>query len=150
MKMKLGNFLKIAFILCGITLLASSCTEDKYYTDPSIETQWEITEFTINKGDWKWDENDASYYYDFDYKELTPFIAEKGAVLASTLIDGTYRPLAYTTYFINEKGQYCAETINYEYGAGFVRFNISTLDLFENTKINFQPNTFKFKVTLIW
>lgn len=149
MKTKLTNLLKITLAVCAMLLFSNSCTEEKdiYIDNP---TKWHTHDFKVSKGDWKWDDKDASYFYEFSYPELTNFVATAGTVTAATLIDGTYRPLEYTTYFLNENGQYCAETVNFEYGTNFVRFNIVTLDLFDNAKLNFQPNTFQFKVNLSW
>lgn len=143
MKDKMFNFFKLTLILSGILLLSNSCTKEK-------ENYWSVNDFTVQQKEWLWEKSDNSYFFEFtNYNELSASVANNGSVSATVLIDGTYRPLPYTTYFINEKGQYCAETINFEYGIKYIRFNISSLDLFDNTPVSFQPISHRFKVTLI-
>lgn len=159
MKMKLGNFLKIAFILCGITLLASSCTEDKYYTDPSIQTKWNIFKLTVNesgKESWKWDDNRKLYYCELDVPSLSEKIAIDGAVLISRDFgDNIFKPLANTEYYYqaptgDNKGYYYSETVSFDYSPGIIVFYVQASDLFGNTEWTYVPPIMDFKVTFIY
>ncbi|QIK59089.1 hypothetical protein G7050_04230 [Dysgonomonas sp. HDW5A] len=148
MTKKLLNLTKVALLIFSISFLLGSCTKDNYIDNP---TQWDVRDFVVRENMWLWDPVDECYYCEFTHNQLTNFVAENGAVTASTLIDATFRPLAFTTYFWDEKSHYVSETINFEYGANFIRFNITASDLFDNVNVNtFKPGEYIFKTTLIW
>jgi len=147
MSSNLYTFSKIGFFFIAMTFLLSSCTEEKYYEDPSIETTWHIEYIPVESNQWQWDNTDKCFYYEKrNFEKLHEDLAEEGAVLAATLINGTYRPLAFTEYYTEH-----AETVNYEYGVNFIRFNVTASNLFgETLGANFAPGKYDFKVTLIY
>lgn len=146
MNKKLHTISKIGLLLFAVTLLLSSCTEEKYYEDPSIETTWHTEYIDVSSSQWQWDNVDKCFYYEYkNFKKLHADLAEHGAVLAATLLNGTYRPLAFTEYY----GDY-SETFNYEYGVEFIRFNVTASDLFGNAVEDYKPLSYSFKVTLIY
>lgn len=152
MTRKLLNLSKIALLAFSISFLLGSCTKENF-TDVYIDnpTQWDARDFVVNENMWLWDSKDECYYCEFNHPLLTEFVAEEGAVSASAFIDGTFRPLAFTTYFWDEKSHYVSETINFEYGTNFIRFNVTASDLFDNVNVStFKPGKYTFKTTLIW
>lgn len=147
MKKRLQNFTKVALLLLGVTFILNSCTEEKYYDS----TSWQTIPFTVEKADWKWDDVDECYYYEFSVPEMTSYIAEKGVITGAVLLDGTYRPLEYSYYFYDDVNKmYIEETVNFEYGKNFVRFNVKSLDLFDGTAPTYLPNKHIFKITMVW
>ncbi len=147
--MKVTTLTKIGLLVFSLTFVFSSCTkdgDDVYIDNP---TQWTVKDFPVEQNMWKWDSADECYYYETNYSALTNDIAEDGAVLVSAFMT-TFRPLPFTHYFYDENGGYLAETINYEYWAGGIRFNVTALDLFDNTPATYLPPKYLFKVTLIY
>lgn len=146
MRKQIMKLSKIGFLVLSVLLVLSSCTkeEEYYYSDTDIYTE----DFTVVGGDWAWDSSDYSFYYSFDYSEISSNVVNNGTVQVTALIGGSYRALPYTRYFI-ENGKEYAETINFEYNTGYIRFNVVALDAFETALQNYKPETFKFRVTII-
>ncbi len=143
---------KVTLLVLSISLLFGSCTkevtEEVYMDNP---TQWDVRDFVVNENMWLWDPVDECYYFQFPYSALSDFVAENGVVTVSAYIDGTFRPLAFTSYFYDEKSHYVSETVNFEYTTNFIRFNVTASDLFDNINVNtFKPGKYTFKATLIW
>ena len=115
-----------------------------------VSTQWKIFNLAVQQNHWQWDSVDECYFYEFPIPELTEFVVEDGAVLAQVLL-GSYRSLAFTAYYYDTGAQmYYAETISYEYTKGYIRFNVASSDLFDNTPVTYLPQEYDFKVTLMW
>lgn len=151
MTKKILNLSKIALFIFSISFLLGSCTKETFIENPAIETQWDVRDFVVRDNMWLWDPVDECYYCEFTHNQLTDFVAEDGVVSVSAFIDGTFRPLAFTTYFYDTQSHFVSETINFEYGARFIRFNVTASDLFDNVNVNtFRPGTYTFKTTLIW
>lgn len=151
MTKKLLKLTKVALLIFSISFLLGSCTKEYYTNDTIHETQWDVRDFVVSPNMWIWDSKDECYYCEFTHPMLSEFVAEDGAVSASAFIDGTFRPLAFTSYFYDEQSHYVSETINFEYGTNFIRFNITASDLFDNVNVStFKPGAYTFKTTLIW
>lgn len=145
MKKQLLNFGKIVILLFSFLFVFNSCSDNdtKY-----IETNWKTINFTVNQNDWRWDNTDECYYYDFDVPELSQFIVTDGLVDAAVLL-GSYRPLSFTANYYDETNKvFYSEVINYEYATGSIRFNVTSSILFDNAI--YKPQTYNFKVTLVW
>ena len=123
---------------------------DGYDGKDGESTRWKILNLTVQQNHWQWDNVDECYFYEFPIPELTEFVVEDGAVLAQALL-GSYRPLAFTAYYYDTGAQmYYAETVSYEYTKGYIRFNVASSDLFDNTPYTYLPQEYNFKVTLMW
>jgi|GEM_PF-2077831 len=109
---------------------------------------WDVFEMTVRSGDWFWDMDRKVYYYDFEEPAISRFIAEDGLVQVSMRFGDVYYPLPDVRNFYDDG--YITETVSYEYAARWIRFNVSANDLFNNLPLNYQPETFTFKVTLLW
>lgn len=118
---------------------------------PAGAETWDVFEMTVEGQDWQWDKDQELFYFYFDESAISKFIAEKGSVQVAINFEKTYHPLPYVRNLYDpEKNQFVTETVSYEYGAGWIRFNFSANDLFDNLPINYKPGTHVFKVTLHW
>ncbi|MDD4515533.1 hypothetical protein [Massilibacteroides sp.] len=111
---------------------------------------WDVFEIKIEGRQWEWDPERELFYFYYEDPGITSFIATDGLVQAAIRYDDTYFPLPYTRHLYD--GGYLTETVNYEYGAGWIRFNFSASDLFDTVDDyqNYQPGTHFIKVTLLW
>ncbi|MDH6355237.1 hypothetical protein M2132_001575 [Dysgonomonas sp. PH5-45] len=151
MKKNILSYLGITMLLLGFLFTASSCDGDPGPMGPPGEsTQWAILTMDVDESKWQWDPDDECYYYEFrNVSQLNRNVVENGATVAAVLLDGTYRPLPFISNFY-DGGNYITETINYEYGINFIRFNVTANDLFDNTPNTYLPPSRSFKVTLMW
>ena len=105
--------------------------------------------YTVEEGDWKWDQEAEVYFYDIPVSQLTRNVAVDGEVFVSMVFDGDrYVPLSETAYYYNNL--YFSETIHYNYRPGYVTITIGASDLFDNTPTTYQPPTYTFKITLLY
>ena len=150
MKKQLLNFGKIVILLFSFLFVFNSCSDDDTKYTEYTETNWKTMNFTVNHNDWKWDATDECYYYEFDVPELSQFIVTDGLVDAAVLL-GSYRPLSFTAnYYDQTNNVFYSEVINYEYATRSIRFNVTSSILFDNTSTAYLPQTYNFKVTLVW
>lgn len=78
----------------GLLLGGYSCANDDYLSEreiqnminESLDGQWQVMFFKINKGDWTWNENSAQWEAFGNLPELTPFIYENGILEAYVFI----------------------------------------------------------------
>ena len=123
--------------------------------DQSLNGQWTIVNITVNKADWKW-KNDH-YEYVAALPELTENIFKERAVLGYIVNDQdmSQKPLPYiNTYVATVNGQNVtfSETIDYDVQyrpnkESNVLFTIKDSDLANDPN---APQTYKFKIVLIW
>ncbi len=159
MKKGIQSLVKI-ILLISVIFVSSSCEEGpmgpmgpRGYDGEG--TKWKVMSFTVRHSDWKWDSELECYYYDFNISELTQSVVNEGIVDAVVLLDGRYVKLQNTEYFYTVyndagDGMYISESLNFEYRIGYIRFTVKALDLYDTTPETYLPNTYEYKVTLIW
>lgn len=118
---------------------------------PGEGNNWKIIPLDAQKGRWQWDNEEKVYFQEFSLPELTKFIAEEGHVGAAIREGDTFFPLEYTFHFKDENsGKYYSETVKYDYWPGHVRINVSGSDIFDDSALDYQPQTYQIKITLLW
>jgi hypothetical protein len=156
MKKKQLLWAKIMFVLVSYLVLAS-CTEDNYYKNSEEEPSAYWAKYTIHvdQSQWRWDPERGCYYYETNPTWMTEYIAKNGVVAA--FIDkgnDLYYPLPYVAYYYQQNspvnGYYFSETINCEFAPGYLCFNVTASDLFDNTNVNYLPESYFFQVRLVW
>ncbi|MEA4917428.1 hypothetical protein [Proteiniphilum sp.] len=123
-------------------------------------TLWEVVNITVNRNDWRWDENAAEWYAMADLPELKEDAYEVGAMLGYVFIKYENGPevqklLPYVnTYYAedNVTGEvvYFTETVSAEYqleGKSRVKFFIKDSQLARDPN---APQTYTFRIVLIW
>lgn len=140
---KLLHLSKLTLLALSFSVMISSCTEKIVFENR------DLMDFVVTPEMWTWDPVDECYFCNFNYQQLTEFKIEQGIFTASALIEPTWRPLPYTSWFDFSRGR-VSETINFEYSPRFLRFNIIASDKFASTEPTYKPGTFVFKTTLIW
>ncbi|WP_085534961.1 hypothetical protein [Massilibacteroides vaginae] len=117
---------------------------------PAGVGEWDIFNLTVKGDHWAWDEDREVFYYFFDEPALTKFIAEEGSVQVAIVFDKSFHPLPFIRNLYDyDADNYVTETVSFEYGAGWIRFNFSASDLFDNLPNNYKPGTHEFKITLL-
>lgn len=146
MKTKVFSFILTVFVL-GIFSSCEGPMGPMGPEGPGVGS-WDVFDLEVINGHWVRDKEAGVFYYVFEDSRITPFIADKGLVHVELFDSGAYYPLPLTEYFYD--GGYLAETINFSYGAGWIRFTIGANDLFDEAQEGFQPPSHLFKVTLLW
>jgi len=138
-----------SFLIALFAILLSSCEGPMGPQGPAGIGSWDVFEMTVEGQDWRWDSNREVFYYEFNERAISSFIASKGLVQVAINVDGTYYPLTDVRH-LYDGNDYITETVSYEYATGWIRFNFSASDLFDNAAGNYKPDTHRFKVTLLW
>ena len=145
MKTKILSFLMISFLIG----LFTSCEGPMGPEGPAGEgITWRVFPMTVKGDHWQWDADREAYYYFFEESQISKFVATDGLVQVAIEDGDAYYPLPYTRHLYDN--DFITETVSYEYGPGWIRFNFSASDLFDNTPNNYKPGTHTFKVTLLW
>lgn len=166
MKQIFSIMTKVSIALLSALFIFSSCEgpmgprgydgyngQDGLDGQDGASTNWKIINYTLNTTDWLWDNVAECYYIDFDETDLTEFISEEGAVIASVYDakSNTYKPLEFTGYYFDTgSNTYYAENISFEYYTKYIRFNVKSNDLFSGTPVTYLPASYRIKVTLMW
>jgi len=151
MKTKLFQAIKLSFLFCGIILLASSCTEEKYYQNQ--ETEWDVVKRTVEADEWGWDQEGGFFYCKKQLLELTKEKCDNGAVLAyRDFGNSVYKMLENTEYYYvgnASDGYYYSETVGYDFAPGDIYFYVKASDLYDND-LQYSPPRMTFKVQIIY
>jgi len=155
MKKRMSTFTKISLLVISALFVFSSCTDDKteeiWIDNP---TEWKVFDITVNKSQWQWEDGQdfGLYFCSKNVPELTTAIAERGGIIIDRVIDNSfYRRLPITEYlYANPPLGYYAQTIDFEYGDGWIDFNIKQSDLYDNTPVDIIPDAMTFKVTIFY
>lgn len=156
MKKRMSIFAKLGLFAFSALFILSAC-EDKYYPVEEIyidnPTVWDVFTITVNKSEWTWEDNDESamYFCIKNDSRITKAIADAGGVIVDRVIDNSfYRRLPNTEYLFWEPVGYYAQTVDFEYGPGWMAFNVKQSDLYDDTPEEVVPNAMTFKVTLFY
>lgn len=148
---KFTLFSKLSLLLLSVTLIFSACTEEKYFPTEEIyidnPTDWDIDYKTVSSSAWAWkydSAKDAGFYmYTISMSQLTGNVVKDGGIIVAQDLGGdVFRPLPYTSYEVDDKGQTYGITVDYEYEPGYIHFYYTYSDLYDGT-----PPTMTFKVT---
>jgi hypothetical protein len=155
MKKKLSAFSGIGLFVISALFLFGGCTEDRIIDNPGYETQWTVFDITVSQGQWKFEDGGeyAMYYCEKNDSRFTAAIVDNGGVLVDRVIDNSfYRRLPVTEYLYSDSFGYYNETLDYEYGPGWIRFNLKRTDLFDSPihSGSNAPTDMTFKVTLFY
>ncbi len=92
-KLLLSTFVLVALMLVGYSCSTSDDYLDEFEVRRLIEealrennkelefTKWKIVNITVNKGDWKWSDDESQWEAIYDLPDLTEFIYENGALI---------------------------------------------------------------------
>ena len=182
MRKKIISSVKSLTVFSVLLLTAYSCSDstrdylDEYEIRRMIEeeirknnqelefTQWEIVNITVKKSDWKWvpierSDDEGRFEAIFDLPELTEFIYEDGAQIASVFIgeqgvDEVQKPLPYVKTYpatdLQNNAITFTETIScdFQYGSpSTVAFHIEASDLGKDLSALADYN---FRIILVW
>jgi hypothetical protein len=150
--------LQVILALLGFSFLISSCTEDHYYDkdrENEPDAYWGKYVIDVPQNQWRWDGNRECYYYEATPAPtwLTEYIANNGVVLALIDDGNTFYPLPHVAHYyqpMGASGYFFTETISYEFDVNYLRFNVAASDLYDNTDVNYQPQSYRFQVRLVW
>lgn len=144
MRIKFISLLIIVFCMG----LFSSCEGPMGPEGPSGVGNWNVFEKRVQKSDWIKDSQNGVFYCIFEDGRIDPFAVTDGIITVELKDGGAYYPLPLTEYFYD--GGYFAETINYSYGPGWIRFTIGANDLFDEAQPGYKPEAHLFKITVLW
>lgn len=148
MKTKVISFL----MFVGLLFVFPSCEGPMGPMGPEGlpgNNSWEVFDMSLDGEHWQWDKDREMFYYVFEDKALTKNVVEGGVVQVAIDDFDAYLPLPYSRN-IYDNGAYLTERVEYEYGVGWIRFNFTATDLFDNVIDSYKPATLIFKVTLLW
>lgn len=125
--------------------------------DKSLNGQWKIVNIMVKKEDWMWNKDLSQFECKIELPELTESIFKEGAILGYIIFDtdNVQKMLPWTnTYSQDVNGQTIifSETIGYDVqylpnNKSNVLFTIKASDL---AKDDYAPQTYKFRIVLIW
>gem|GEM_PF-4971966 len=147
MKKRIPLFAKIGLLMMSALFMLSACTEEKYYTDPETVTKWDVFDIEVPVSQWQWDQQAGLYHFRANVPELDAFIADEGGLLISRVYNNSYyRPLPYTSYYyIQGTSKTISETVDYEYGPGWIHFYVTASDFG-----SYDLESMLFKITMWW
>lgn len=154
MNVKLNKFIKIAFTLCCVLLISSSCTKEyykEYYDNNPISLQLNFED--IKNTDWVWNDNNGRYEVIRDFPELTKSMYDNGHLAATVFIkDGVNElqtPLPYITTYSDGTNLY-TETLSFDisYTDKSIAFYIQSSDLGRDDSM--LPNLYQIKVSIVY
>lgn len=165
MKRKITTLFLFALMLGALGATTTSCSSDSYtdygeiqrMIDKSLNGQWKIANITVDKDHWTWNKDLSQYECNVALPELTENIFKEGAILGYIIFDtdNVQKMLPWTnTYSQDVNGQTIifSETIGYDVqylpnNKSNVLFTIKASDL---AKDDYAPQTYKFRIVLIW
>ncbi|GAB6010510.1 hypothetical protein [Viscerimonas tarda] len=154
MKKKLFFWTNISLLFLGVLMFSASCSDDNdSRIIPDESAYWDKRTIVVTPQQWLWDSEQECYFYSERVPWLDSFIASDGIVIALINNSGTYKPLPFTANYYepaNPGGYFYSETIDYEYGASYIRFNVKESLLFSDTDQYYVPGTYEFQLRLIW
>jgi len=140
-------FTKIGLMIFSAVLLFSACTEEKYYTDPDTVTLWEVFDAPVGQNQWKWNSQNGYYEYEIRDNRINETAVDVGGLQVAKVINNDfYRPLPCTSYYsITGTNKTISETIDFEYGVGWIHLYITASDF-----ASYDIQSMNFKITLWW
>ena len=152
MRVKSKNFFKIAFTLCCVLLLSSSCEKKEYYDNYYNDTDVWVDFITIKKSDWKW--NDVNSRYEvIKYLDVSQKYYDDSVINASVFLhDGDVEvqtPLPYLRTWYEGNITY-SETLSYDvsFQDQTIAFYIQSSDLIRDDSV--LPNSYQIKYSFIY
>jgi hypothetical protein len=171
-KLLLSTFVLVALMLVGYSCSTSDDYLDEFEVRRLIEealrennkelefTKWKIVNITVNKGDWKWSDDESQWEAIYDLPDLTEFIYENGALIGYLFlgeqgVDEVQKLLPYVnTYYDGDDSNgnpiYFTETISVDYQYGKPRMVAFFIKDSQLAKDLAAPQTYNFRIVLIW